>query len=113
MLRRLLIFCLFLALAAPAGILPAAARGGDVSGCHSNAATAPKQKDRKPAGQQEKKRPASSSLGQGCIGCIAPFDGLSATMAVRLPLTDRPSGFEPAARSGLRSLPDVPPPRKI
>jgi hypothetical protein len=43
---------------------------------------APKAKEPAPATRPAKKRPPSSSVGQGCLGCISPLDGLSSIMAV-------------------------------
>jgi hypothetical protein len=83
MWKRLFVAVMCLALAAPASILPATAAPAQNSGCHATTATPPKAKDRKPGESRDKKRPASPSLGQGCIGCIVPLDGISSTMALR------------------------------
>jgi hypothetical protein len=90
MWKRLFLAMMCLALAAPASILPATAGPAQNSGCHATTATPPKAKDRKPASQPEKKRP-STTLGQGCIGCIVPLDGISSTMAIapRFPVKQR------------------------
>ena len=81
--KRLFLALMSMALAAPASILPASAGPAQISGCQATAATPPKTRDRKPGESRDKKRPASPSLGQGCIGCIVPLDGISSTMALR------------------------------
>jgi hypothetical protein len=78
MLPRLVLALMCFALVATATSAPAIAA---VAGCQS--ATSTKAKDRKPGDGRDKKRPASQSLGQGCIGCIVPLDGISSTMALR------------------------------
>jgi hypothetical protein len=73
---------LLLALTVPVLASPAVTVAAPASGCQAGATTPPKARERKPATQLEKKRPAST-LGQGCIGCITPLDGISSAMALR------------------------------